>query len=96
MFSAIFHLIPSCVLQCPGLDSSVVVHLIGQFIVVRPWPNMLVISRTGLLGSRLGVGFNISPLKTGLWLMDSPVIRLELTAIALDCPSITQVIVGRH
>ena len=95
MFSAIFHLfIP--LLLCPGVDSSAGVHLVAQFIVVRSWPNMLAISRTGLLGSRLGVGFNISPLKTGLWLMDSPVIRLELAAIALDCPSITQVIVGRH
>ena len=55
--------IPSCMLQCPGLDPTAGVHLIGQFIDVRPWPNMLVISRTGLLGSRLGVGFDISPLK---------------------------------
>ena len=59
---------------------------------------MLAIIRTGLLGSRLGVGFNISPLETGLWLMDSFVIRLELTAIALDCPNMTPVIIiiGRH
>ena len=59
---------------------------------------MLAIIRTGLLGSRLGVGFTISPLETGLRLMDSFVISLEVTAIALDCPSITPVIViiGRH
>ena len=57
---------------------------------------MLAIIRTGLLGSRLGLGFNVSPLETGLWLMDSSVIRLEVTAIALGCPSMTQVIVGRH